>query len=360
MNQEYRSSRLRSFCLFVVALIYAFLARLVAAHAANGLSGGDWFDIVYHLVLLFLLLIGFRALSRMYRRVPAEAVAPNTSGGASGLVRRPGILREFGVGLAAGWGLLLLVVLPSVFIGGLMITIFSAPHQWLLLLVDGVVLLLMALTAEVIFRGYPFHRLIEAIGPSLATLFISLLFAVVYYTPDTPRAGVIATFLLSWILCLGYLRTRALWLPWGLHFGWIAATALLFGLPIRGSMRFSPVLQSSAAGPDGLTGGFYGPEGSVFAMFVLLFGLWLVMRVTREYAHLYAHPPIVAGGIPVDVDAISRRQHEVAMGPVAAPPEKPLVQIGGLPPAGAPPNLPGGFGARPPDFPGPDGEGSEV
>jgi uncharacterized protein len=333
MNPEFRISRLRSFFLFVAALIYAFLARLVAMRAAHGLSGGDWYAVVYRLLLLFLLLLGFRALSRMYR----QALGTKVSASASGLIRRPGMWREFGVGLATGWGLLLLTVLPSVFIGGLVITVFTAPRQWGMLLLGAVVLLLDALAIEVILRGYPFQRLIDAVGPSLATLFMSVIFAVVYYTPDTPRAGVLASFLLSWILCLGYLRTRALWLPWGLHFAWIAATGLLFGLPIRGSTRFSTVIQSYADGPDAVTGGYYGPEGSVVAVLVLLFGLWLVMRVTREYAHRYAHPEIVPGGIPVDIDAISRRQHEVAMGPAAPPAEKPLVQIGSVPPASAPP-----------------------
>jgi hypothetical protein len=74
------------------------------------------------------------------------------------------------------------------------------------------------------------------------------------------------------------------------------------------------------------------------AVLVLLFvGLWLVLRVTRDYAHRYGFPEIVPGGIPVDIDAAARRQHEAAMGadrPSAAPR---LVQIGEIPPAAAPP-----------------------
>ena len=70
MKQEYRISRLRSLCLFVVALIYAFLARLVATHAAHGLSHGDWRPVVTQLLLLFLLLVGFRGLSRALSALP--------------------------------------------------------------------------------------------------------------------------------------------------------------------------------------------------------------------------------------------------------------------------------------------------
>jgi hypothetical protein len=104
------------------------------------------------------------------------------------------------------------------------------------------------------------------------------------------------------------------------------------------------VVQSIALGPDFLTGSDYGPEGSGFAVLVLLFGgIWLILRTTREYAALYAHPEIIPAGIPVDVDAIARRQHEAGMGPVVAPTEPApprLVQIGGIGPADASPANP--------------------
>jgi uncharacterized protein len=63
------------------------------------------------------------------------------------------------------------------------------------------------------------------------------------------------------------------------------------------------------------------------------------MRVTREYASRYGYPEIIPGGIPVDIDAASRRQHEAAMGP-AQPAAPRLIQIGDLPPAAAPPMQP--------------------
>ena len=62
------------------------------------------------------------------------------------------------------------------------------------------------------------------------------------------------------------------------------------------------------------------------AFVVLLVALPVVYRLTRELDYRYNAPVIVPGGIPVDLDAAARRQHEAAMGPaeVAAPT---LVQI---------------------------------
>ncbi len=331
-----RPSRLRSFLAFVLALMYAFVAGVVARHAASGLSSGPWVLLIDRVLLLFLLVIGFTALAIGFSRQRQPRVA-------MGLVPRAGREREFATGAAVGWGLMLIAVLPSVFIGGWNVRLWTGPHQCFLLILDVAVLLLSALAAELVFRGYPFQRLMEAVGTTLGTLFISVCFVAVEYDPEMPHAAIFALFLLSLVLCVAYLRTRALWLPWGLHFAWNAAMGPLFGLPLSGlgHSGFAPVIQTVALGPDFFTGGDYGPEGSGFAVLVLLLlGIWLTTRVTREYAALYAHPEIVPGGIPVDVDAMARRQHDAAMGPVVEPAGQRLVQIGGAPAAIATPDRP--------------------
>jgi membrane protease YdiL (CAAX protease family) len=339
--RPYRSSHVRSFCIFVVALMYAFFAEVVAHHAANGLSSGQWLPLLDRLIMLFLLVVGFSGLDIAFSRLQEPRKSSTTE--AMGLVSRPGILREFGIGGAVGWGLLLITILPSVFIGGLGTTLWTGAHQWFLLLLDLLILAAAALSQELIFRGYPFQRLINAIGPTLATVLISICFVIVYYQPEMPHAAVFALFLLSVILCIAFLRTRAIWLPWGLHFAWNAATGPLFGLPISGfrgfARGFTPVIQSLPPGPEALTGADYGPEGSVVAVFVLCFGLWLILRVTRVYSARHNVPEIIPGGIPVDIDAVARRQHEAAMGP-AQPAPSPLVQIGNQAPAPVPPTRP--------------------
>jgi hypothetical protein len=59
---------------------------------------------------------------------------------------------------------------------------------------------------------------------------------------------------------------------------------------------------------------------------VLVAALPVVYRVTRELDFRYNAPEIVAAGIPVDMDAAARAQHEAAMG-AAEPAAAALVQI---------------------------------
>jgi hypothetical protein len=93
-----------------------------------------------------------------------------------------------------------------------------------------------------------------------------------------------------------------------------------------------------------MTGGDYGPEASTVTAIVLLIGIFVVYRVTRNLAYLHTQPVIVAAGIPVDLDAMSSTlapHHPVA--PQSLPAGQTLVQIEaapGPPPRTQPPEPP--------------------
>jgi uncharacterized protein len=321
--------RLRALSWFIIAGIYFAFSQQISLRAANGLNSGDLFLLVDSLVLLFLLLVGYAAMgyAGQGQREPLKAM---------GLTRREGWKREFALGAALGWGGVIACVLPTALIGGLVITFWTNGHQFFLLFVNLLTLAVAALAEEVAFRGYPFQRLIDAVGPTLATLGMSAIFAVLHlFHTNATAASTLVTVLVGWLLSLAYLRTRALWLTWGFHFAWSASMGILFGLPVSGINAFNPVITTHARGPIWLTGGSYGLEGSAIAVIVLPVMMIVLMKLTRDYAHRYAQPVIVPGGIPVDVDAMARRQHEAAMGPAAAaaPAEPKLVQI--VPLAGA-------------------------
>jgi hypothetical protein len=144
---------------------------------------------------------------------------------------------------------------------------------------------------------------------------------------------------LGLVLSAAYLRTRAIWLGWGINFGWKASRALLFGLAVNGVNSHSPVIQGDSMGPFWLTGGGFGMEGSWVTFILLIAALPVVFRITRELDFRYNAPVIVPGGIPVDLDAAARAQHEAAMG-TAAPAAPALIQIGPVAPAPPPPVRP--------------------
>ncbi len=313
-----RVNRLFSLACFLFSVAYIFAAQWIANSAANGLSSGEWKELIFRSIFLFMLLIGFWAMGYAFQRqrTPLKSM---------GLIQRPTALQEFGVGAAFGWGAMVVCVLPIALFGGITITFWTSPRQFGLLVVDLAALLIAALAEEVAFRGYPFQRLIEALGPVMATLVISATFGVVHLgNPDSTMASTAVTVIAGWLFAIAYLRTRALWLPWGLHFAWNASMGILFGLPVSGLRNFSPVVSANAHGPFWLTGDGYGPEGSLITAAVMVGSLGVLTWVTSDFAFQYAQPVIIPGGIPVDIDAAAKRQHEEAM---ASPAEPKLVQI---------------------------------
>ncbi|SPE30225.1 hypothetical protein SBA5_770011 [Candidatus Sulfotelmatomonas gaucii] len=85
-------------------------------------------------------------------------------------------------------------------------------------------------------------------------------------------------------------------------------------------------MQGEPMGSFWLTGDGFGLDGSWLACIVLLAALPFLFRITRELNYQHNAPVIVPGGIPVDLDAAARAQHEAAMGQTA-PAAPPLVQI---------------------------------
>jgi membrane protease YdiL (CAAX protease family) len=293
------ADRVRSFGYVIIAVIYFYIAQVISVHAGNGLSSGVWLPFIERAILLFLLLVGYAVMARVFngRREPIRSI---------GLDFRPGWQKEFGLGAALGWAMLLASILPLVLSGGLIITFWTIPRQFGILIVDLLVLAVAALAEEVVFRGYPFQQLVEAMGPTLGTIVFSILFAVMHmFNPGANRASFLVTVFCSWLLSVAYLRTRALWVCWGWHFAWNASMCVLFGLPVSGITQFSPVIQSNTVGPVWMTGGDYGPEASAVTAIVILLGIFVVYGTTRKLAYLHTQPVIVAAGIPIDLDAMS-------------------------------------------------------
>jgi hypothetical protein len=75
---------------------------------------------------------------------------------------------------------------------------------------------------------------------------------------------------------------------------------ILFGLPVSGITDFASIIETRAFGRPWLTGGDYGPEGAAITAIVLLIGIVVLVRITRDYAWHYTYVPIVAAGYPME------------------------------------------------------------
>ena len=87
---------------------------------------------------------------------------------------------------------------------------------------------------------------------------------------------------------------------------------------------YSSVVETRCFGPIWLTGGGFGPAGTVFFVLVLLAAIPVLVKATDDFAWDYTRPPIVAAGYDV---TIAPPAAHAAMEQEAQARPAPLVQI---------------------------------
>ena len=114
---------------------------------------------------------------------------------------------------------------------------------------------------------------------------------------------------------MAYLRTRALWLPWGFHFAWNATLGLVFGLPVSGLRLFNVVVHTTATGRAWLTGGAYGMEASLPGALVVLVALVIVWRAFR-FAGSSTRASFPAAKHPAQRNVLGCHHHDTPSSPI--------------------------------------------
>jgi len=141
---------------------------------------------------------------------------------------------------------------------------------------------------ELFFRGYAFQVLLAGTGPYATVLPVGVLFGLLHTgNPHSNWLAIINTAGFGILFGYAYLRSRDLWLPMGLHFGW-NFTLPLFGVPVSGlRMNVTGHEMVWSAGPW-VSGGEYGPEASVLtsAVLVAVFVFLLKAPVRRQISPL--------------------------------------------------------------------------
>ena len=156
-----------------------------------------------------------------------------------------------------------------------------------------VILLFGAAGEEVLFRGYGFQVLLRSMGPWSTILPVGVVFGALHATnPHASMLGLVNTMGFGVLFGYAFLRSRDLWLPFGLHFGW-NFTLPLFGTDVSGiRIGVTGYELQWRAGPL-FSGGEYGPEASILTSGVLfLLVLFVCKAPIRPQANLLLDQPV--------------------------------------------------------------------
>lgn len=143
-----------------------------------------------------------------------------------------------------------------------------------------VMFVLVGLFEEFLLRGYSQFTLARGVGFWPAAITLSCAFGLSHLRNNGEHwLGLIAAAFIGFFFCLTLRRTGSLWFAVGFHAAWDWGETFLYSVPDSGMMSPGHLLSSSLRGPDWLTGGSVGPEGSVLCFVVVA----LVCVVFNKY-----------------------------------------------------------------------------
>ncbi|MBW0102660.1 type II CAAX endopeptidase family protein [Pseudonocardia sp. KRD291] len=254
-------------------LVWQLVATAVIAFLGGqgfaAVQGDPWLTLAVGLLTAVLAVAGYGWVVRRTERRPATEVG------------RAGAGSAFGRGALVGAALFGLVIANIAFLGGYAVHgVGSVPSA------VGLVgfMAAAAVTEELMFRGVLFRIVEQRTGTWIALVTTGALFGLVHLlNPHASLWGAVAVAIeAGGMLTAAYVATRTLWLPIGLHFGWNFAAGGIFSAVVSGNGTSQGLLDATMSGPVALTGGDFGPEGSLYSVLFCVLAtivfLWLAHR----------------------------------------------------------------------------------
>ena len=166
---------------------------------------------------------------------------------------------------------------------GSLILYFSGHLQWIdlefnpnNLFIQFGILLLVACSEEIVFRGYILSNLQESFNRWVALAISALLFCLFHLSNQgMGLIPFINIFLAGILLGINYIFTKNLWYALLFHLGWNFFQGPILGFRISG-FHLPTLLQSSLNGDQLLTGGEFGFEGSIIDTAISLIAILLL------------------------------------------------------------------------------------
>ncbi len=181
------------------------------------------------LTLVIALLAASWIMTRFVNRKPLGAI---------GVGFHPAAGKEFGIGCLLGILMMAGVFLVQYGLGYLRWSSLglSAGEVSTRVMISALFFMLAAAGEELMFRGYLFQTLMQAVTFLPAAMMMSLLFGMrpISRIPHVTVFAAVNVALAGLWLSFAYFKTRSLWLPVGLHASWNFCQTTLFSFPTSG------------------------------------------------------------------------------------------------------------------------------
>jgi len=137
---------------------------------------------------------------------------------------------------------------------------------------------------ELLSRGYHLQTIASGLNLFWGVVISSAVFGLLHLgNPNATWVSAAGIFFAGVFLAFGYVRTKQLWLPIGLHIGWNLFEGVGFGFPVSG-LDIYALTRITVHGPELWTGGAFGPEAGLIVLPALILGAFLIYLYTIRRA----------------------------------------------------------------------------
>lgn len=150
-------------------------------------------------------------------------------------------------------------------------------------ILSGVACLFTGLFEESLYRGYVQFTLTTGVGFWPAAIITSVVFGYVHHSNrGETLVGTFSAGAAGFLFCLLLRRTGDLWMPVGFHTAWNWGESYFFGVPDSGGVSSRHLFSAVFSGPQWLTGGTVGPEGSWLCLILIAILFVVFARSMRQ------------------------------------------------------------------------------
>ena len=192
-----------------------------------------------------------------------------------------GILKNTILGIIIGTTLQGLTILVIYFWGNFRII---SVNPFSSVIIPFVVAFTVAIFEETLLRGIIFRIVEEKLGSYISLAISAIIFGGAHLlNPDSSVISTICIGIVGFMLGASYIYSRSLWLPIAIHFSWNFVQSGILGAITSGNEPTGSLFNTNISGVEIITGGAFGPEGTIQAtIFWLLVSIIFMVLITKQ------------------------------------------------------------------------------